>query len=64
MNPTIQDQPLHRLARNFPSHRIETGQNNRIGRVINENRYASGSFKGSDIAAFTADYPPLYFVAL
>ena len=64
MNAPVENQPLHRFACNFAPHRVETGQHDRVGRVVDEHRDPRGRFEGADIAPFAADDPPFDVVTL
>ena len=64
MNAPVENQPLHRFARNFAPHRVETGQHDRVGRVVDEHRDPRGRFEGANIAPFAADDPPFDVVTL
>jgi hypothetical protein len=55
MDASVQDQAMHRFARNLAPDRIETGKDDRVGGVVDEHRHARGRFEGPDVAAFPAD---------
>src|SRR5712692_9290597 len=46
----------------FTTHRIETGENNRLRRVIDDQVNAGGGLKCANIAPLTSDDTPLHFV--
>ena len=64
VNATVQNQTRHRFARDFSSHRIETGEDDGIGRVVNQNGDPGGGFECADVASVAADDAALHFLAL
>ena len=63
MNASVENQPLHRFARDFAANRIEAGQNDRVRRVVDQHRHARGGFKGANVAPFAPDDASLQVVA-
>ena len=63
MNPAIQDQPLHGLARDFAPDGIKARKNHRPRRVVYQHRHPGGRLKGADVPAFASDDAALDFIA-
>src|SRR5439155_26135743 len=55
MDPSVQNQTLHRLARDLPSHRIKSGEHDRIWRVIDEHCDSGYGLKGANVSTFAAN---------
>src|SRR5262249_37790730 len=58
------NQALHSFAGDLPSHRIESGENHRVGGVVDENGDSGRRLKGADVTPLAADDASFNFVAL
>src|SRR5712692_2789701 len=58
----IENEPGQSQSSYFTTHRIETGENNRLWRVIDDQVDAGGGLKCANIAPLTSDDTPLHFV--
>ncbi len=62
MDAPVLNQFLDTDPGNFAADGIETGQDDGLRRVVNDQIDACQLFDGTDIAAFTADDPALHFL--
>ena len=62
VDSAIQNKPFQCNTGNFFPHRIKTGNNHRLGRIIDNNIDTGQGFQCTYIAPFTPDNPPLHFI--
>jgi len=63
VDPPVADQLLQRGAGDLPPHRIEAGDDDRLGGVVDDDVDAGGQFEGADVASLAPDDPALHVVA-
>ena len=63
VDPAVGNQPLDRLLRDLAPIRIESREDDRAGRVVDDQIDAGGEFERADVAALTADDPAFEVVA-
>src|SRR5882672_9912055 len=63
MDAPIKDEALHGFAGDLAPHRVEAGEDDGVGRVIDKDRDTRGRFEGADVAAFAADDAALQILA-
>ena len=63
MDAAVGDQPLDRLARDLAAERIEAREDDRAGRVVDDQLDAGRLLERADVAPLAADDPPLHVVA-
>ncbi len=63
VNPTVENQLVQGQPPDFAPDRIETRQQYRLGRVVNDQVHPGDRFERPDIASLTADDPALHLVA-
>jgi hypothetical protein len=63
MNPAVRDEALDRFFRDLATVWIEAGENDRAGRVVDDEIDARGELQRADVAALAADDPALHVVA-
>ena len=63
MDPPVEDQPLEREPADLAADRVETGQQHRLRRVVDDQVDAGDRLVGADVAALAADDPALHLVA-
>ncbi len=57
VDSSIRNQALHRLAGDLPSYRVKARQENRSGRIVDQDGHAGSRLKGADIPALSTDNP-------
>jgi hypothetical protein len=62
MDAAVRDEPGQRQARNFAPYGIEAGDDDRLGRIVDDQIDAGGGFEGSDVAALAPDDAPLHVI--
>ena len=62
MDTSVNNQSLESNAGDFPSDGIKTGNNDRLGSIINDQVYACHGLQCTDVTAFTADDPALHLI--
>ena len=62
MYAPVENELFQSDPRNFPAHRIKTGQYNGFRRIVYDEVDARRGFQRADVAAFAADDPALHFV--
>ena len=62
MDAAVLEKPLDGDARDLAAHRVERGQENRAGRVVDDDVDPGGHLEGADVAALAPDDPPLHLV--
>ena len=63
MDAAVGDQPLDRLLRDLAAVRVEAGEDDRAGRVVDDQLDAGGELERADVAPLAADDAPLQVVA-
>ena len=63
MDAAVDDQPLDGLLRDLAPIRIETRQDDRAGRVVDDEIHAGGELQRADVPALASDDPSLQIVA-
>ena len=63
VDAAVGDQALDRLARDLAAERIEAREDDRAGRVVDDELDAGGGLERADVAALAADDAPLHVVA-
>ena len=63
MDAAVQHQPLQGQPADLPPHRVEAGQQDRLGRVIDDQVDPGDRLEGADVPALAADDPALHLVA-
>ena len=63
MDAAVGDEAANRLPRDFPAEGIEGRQDDRAGRVVDDELDAGRGFERADVAPFAADDPPFHVVA-
>ncbi len=62
MDAAVGNQSLQREPRHFATHRIEAGDNDRLGGVVDDQIDAGRRLDRPDIAPFATDDPPLHLI--
>ncbi len=62
MDPAVADELHQRHARHLATHRVESGQHDRLGGVVDDEVDAGGLLERPDVAALTADDPALHLL--
>ncbi|MPM66611.1 hypothetical protein SDC9_113521 [bioreactor metagenome] len=62
VNAAVDDELFQRQPGNFPAHRVETGDRDGLGGVVNDEIYAGHGFQGANVAAFAANNAALHLV--
>ena len=63
VDATVGDEPLDGLPRDLPAVRVEAREDDRAGRVVDDQLDARRLLERADVAALAADDPPLHVVA-
>jgi hypothetical protein len=63
MYAPVQHELFKRQPADFPAYRVETGQEYRFRRVIDDQVYPGDRFEGPDVTAFPTDDPAFHLVA-
>ncbi len=63
MDTAVDHQLVQRQTGHFATHRIKPGKNDCLGRIIDNDLNAGGSFKRPDIPAFTTNDPAFDLIA-
>ena len=63
MDTAVYDQSFKSNAGNFSPDRIETGNDHRLGSIVDDQVHARHGLQSTDVSAFTSDDPALHFVA-
>ena len=63
MDAPVHEKPLERALRDLAANGVETGDDDRLGSVVDDQVYAGEGFEGSDVPPFAADDPTLHVVA-
>ena len=63
VDAAVGDQRLERAAGDLAAHRVEAGDDHRVGRVVDDDVHAGGGLEGADVPALAADDAALHFVA-
>ncbi len=58
MDTTVNDQLFECQTCDFTANRIERGQGDRLGRIVNDEVYAGKGFQRTDVAALSAIMRP------
>ena len=64
MDAPVENQPLHGFTGNLAPHGIEAGQDDRVGRVVDEHGNTGGGFEGPNVSSLSADDAPFDVVSL
>ena len=62
VNAAVPDQGLQRQTRGLSANGVERGNDHGLRRVVNNEVYPGQLLEGADIAAFSADNPPLHLI--
>ncbi len=62
VDAAVDDQPFERDPGHLAAERVEAGEDDRLGRVVDDQVDAGGHLQGADVAALAADDPPLHLV--
>jgi len=62
VDAAVGDELLQRHPGDLAAHRVETGDDDRLGRVVDDEVDAGGGFEGADVAALAADDAALHVV--
>ena len=62
MYTAVGNQTLEGKTRNFASYRVEAGDRNGFGRIVDNKIHTRERFDGADVAAFTTDNAALHFI--
>ena len=63
VDAAVGDEPRNRLPRDLAPERIERREDDRAGRVVDDELDAGGLLERADVASLAADDPPLHVVA-
>ena len=63
MDAAVGDEPLDRLLGDLAAVGIEAGEDDRAGRVVDDQIDAGGELEGADVPALAPDDPPFQIVA-
>ena len=63
VDAAVQDEPLDGQAGDLAADGVEARQDDRLGRVVDDDVDAGGHLQGPDVAALAADDPALHVVA-
>ena len=63
MDAAVGDQLLHGQPGHLAPDRVEAREDDRLGRVVDDDVDAGGHLEGADVPALAADDPPLHLVA-
>ena len=63
MDPAVLDQRLERAARDLAPDRVEAGDDDGVGRVVDDDVHPGRRLERADVAALAADDPALHLVA-
>ena len=63
VDPPVEDQRLEGEPADLPAHRVEAGQQDRLGRVVDDEVDPGDRLEGADVAALAADDAALHVVA-
>ena len=63
MDAPVLDQGLERVARDLAAHGVEGRQEDKLGRLVDQERDAGRRLEGLDVAALPADEPALHVLA-
>ena len=62
MNAPVRDEAAEREAADFAAHRVEAGDGDDIGRVVDDQVAAERGFEGADVATLASDDAALHLV--
>ena len=63
VNASVDEQALERALRDLAADRVETGDDHRLGRVVDDEVDAGERLEGADVPSLAADDPALHVVA-